>query len=337
MAEPRASPQVCGAGRAPMTDNSPCPVCLGRIPGPLLSSHMAAHSKDDIVAALLQQQRAADPRPAPPQPDNTGIHFLADVATYPHGHQAISRLLPRPVNNPAPSTAPVMPSIFMPQMMVMSSPCLIPQPNGPPLLINMPSYIYPNMMLNAASNGSPSATPHPHPMLMSNQPTLTPPTSVSIPIPPSQESNDGNNTKERVSEPMVKPDESHNELGSRDMSLEEDSLDSVVSIPQASSTPVQHQNNLGHHQRSPVKQEIIGQSAQVSGDSLNQDGNNSQGNLLNQQQKILNIVHINTVDKYLEVLHSNDCFQKFSIMQFFYVLIEEPPNSTGVCINVLYF
>ncbi len=49
------------------------------------------------------------------------------------------------------------PPLLLPQMMgmmqVMSSPCLIPQPNGPPLLINMPSYVYPNMVAPGSSTG----------------------------------------------------------------------------------------------------------------------------------------------------------------------------------------
>ena len=60
------------------------------------------------------------------------------------------------------------------------SPCFIPQPNGPPILVNLPSYIYPNIgmmggMLAAASNSPTSAS------ILSNTPTsaILSPTTVT--------------------------------------------------------------------------------------------------------------------------------------------------------------
>ncbi len=156
-----------------------CPVCRARVTPDLYPGHLASHSKDEIVAALVGGQGPGSGAAVPMPPRAAAVFpsagpFLAAAAAAP----AAQRLRPpAPTQGPtAPLSLPILqaaaggsgpsqpsqpqqqppavvPPLFMPQMMgmmqVMSSPCLIPQPNGPPLLVNMPSYVYPNM---AAAN-----------------------------------------------------------------------------------------------------------------------------------------------------------------------------------------
>jgi hypothetical protein len=98
-------------------------------------------------------------------PPGAGVHFMAAAPSTPTAHplraeapEAFSRrflggLMPPsgpPPTSLATSQAPMVSPLFVPPMLgmmqVMSSPCLIPQANGPPLLINVPSYVYPNML-----------------------------------------------------------------------------------------------------------------------------------------------------------------------------------------------
>lgn len=159
-----------------------CPVCQRRVVPPL-SQHLTTHSKEEVVAALLNSNlvSAASPpanptRPAPPpahaSPVGLNAHRMAPAASVASPNGALlaqptltsmlgavsgpggSLILPSPnggmstgltgghPNGPA--------SLFLPPLMgmmqVVNSPCLIPQPGGPPILVNMPSYVYPNMM-----------------------------------------------------------------------------------------------------------------------------------------------------------------------------------------------
>ncbi len=142
---------------------SSCPVCMGRMASGMLSTHMSGHSKEEILAALINRDTSQQPPNAHQQ--QPSHHFLAassngsSTTTLPASSQM--SLLPAAAasqqssGNSNSSSMVNLSPLFMPQMMgmmqVMSSPCLIPQPNGPPLLVNMPSYVYPGMLSAAAA------------------------------------------------------------------------------------------------------------------------------------------------------------------------------------------
>lgn len=176
-----------------MDTSGECPVCNGRVaPASALGAHMSSHSKEDILAALIRQRPASGPIP-----ESSGIHFMAGN-TFPTrfgqplqtsmapmmSTQPISLIkrnntntntnmvqgsighIPQTFDMNMSQSANSMGSYIMPQMLGMMqvmSPCFIPQQNGPPLLVNMPSYIYPNVgimggMLSASSNVTPSTS-----------------------------------------------------------------------------------------------------------------------------------------------------------------------------------
>ncbi|TRY61494.1 hypothetical protein TCAL_02143 [Tigriopus californicus] len=155
-----------------------CPVCQRRV-APPLSHHLATHSKEEVVSALLNSSLVSTHSPtvplAPPpaHASNSGLTAQrlapSTVASHTGGllgpHTLTSMLgavsgpggpllLPTPnggMSTGLPGGQPNGPaSLFLPPMMgmmqVVNSPCLIPQPGGPPILVNMPSYVYPNMM-----------------------------------------------------------------------------------------------------------------------------------------------------------------------------------------------
>ncbi len=73
------------------------------------------------------------------------------------------------------------------------SPCFIPQPNGPPILVNLPSYIYPNigmmggMLAPTANSASPlvtsSASMEPRQNFPQPQPApALPPNLLPVPV-----------------------------------------------------------------------------------------------------------------------------------------------------------
>ena len=131
-----------------------CPVCLGRVQTELFANHMSSHSKDEVLAALLRQTPGASPAiltPAP-QPPPTSVHQPSTSTAGPSIKNPYSGLhFLATAARELPSPAPVM----VPQMMGMSmvmSPVLIPQQNGPPIIFNVPSYVYPNLLNSSASN-----------------------------------------------------------------------------------------------------------------------------------------------------------------------------------------
>ena len=157
-------------------ESQACPVCLGRIPVEHFSTHMASHSKDEDLAALLRQTPMGQPPTATPIPtpnpistpipstsasslekhgNISGLHFLAATA---------AREMAAPTN------------VIMPQMMGMVMPVLVPQQNGPPIILNLPTYAYPNV-LNSAN--SPHLNPEEHKTVPISQP-------VKIEVPPEQ-------------------------------------------------------------------------------------------------------------------------------------------------------
>ena len=108
------------------SSTQPCPVCLGRVPPEAFNGHMASHTKDEVLAALLRQ-------------NTSGL-----IRT------------PTPMIMPQMPHMPQMPQMPLGMSMVMS-PVLIPQQNGPPIIFNVPSYVYPNLLSNASTPTTPSA------------------------------------------------------------------------------------------------------------------------------------------------------------------------------------
>jgi hypothetical protein len=103
-----------------------------------LSSHMGSHSKDEIVTELIRKTTYG----APP------VDLFSPLGVSASSARPLSSVQGGSSGGPA---------LLMPQMlslMQVMSPCFIPQPHGaPPLLVNMPSYVYPNMM-NGAGMGA---------------------------------------------------------------------------------------------------------------------------------------------------------------------------------------
>lgn len=159
---------------------SSCPVCLGRVTSALLSRHMASHSKEEILSALISRQEG--PGAASGAANNSvGMHFMAQQQ-----QQRLQASQPPPASRFGPSPgSSSSPYLFMPQMMGLmqvlpsATPCLIPQPNGgPPILVNMPSYVY--NPAAAAAAGIPNLLLPPN---TSSFPPAPPPSSSSIVLP----------------------------------------------------------------------------------------------------------------------------------------------------------
>ena len=111
----------------------PCPVCLGRVPPAAFNGHMASHTKDEVLAALLRQNTSGLIRTPTPL------------------------IMPQMPHMPQMPQIPQMPQMPLGMSMVMS-PVLIPQQNGPPIIFNVPSYVYPNLLSNASTPTTPSTT-----------------------------------------------------------------------------------------------------------------------------------------------------------------------------------
>ena len=154
---------------------TPCPVCLVDFPSPGLQEHMKIHSKDEIVAALLQRSDgAAAPVLRAPQAPLTRVQGAVSMPSRVPFIDASSaaysgiRLPPMAPVTPSGNTQPMAPTVMISQVpaagngpqqpvilptqpqtnqshqVMFMSPVLIPQPSGPPIMMNMPSYVYHN-------------------------------------------------------------------------------------------------------------------------------------------------------------------------------------------------
>jgi hypothetical protein len=178
-------------------NTSTCPVCLLRIRVDFVNTHIASHSKEEVVAALFRQTPMMPPSMGPP---STSLSTV--LARPPPPGAAPVGTLPTPSPYPGlhfMASAGDMSStpLLMPSMMGMSmvmSPVLIPQQNGPPLIINVPSYVYPNMLNQTSASASSTSAAPPTPTFPT-APLLLPTTSIAsssqtalpkpVPFPPS--------------------------------------------------------------------------------------------------------------------------------------------------------
>ncbi len=103
-----------------------CPVCLGRVAPDQYENHMRSHSKDEVLAALLRATPSLQPSSYLPPASSTSS------------------------TRPAANAGPLIVPQVIPGMSMVMSPVLIPQQNGPPIIVNVPSYFHPNLLTSTA-------------------------------------------------------------------------------------------------------------------------------------------------------------------------------------------